>query len=232
MGNSGTVQTTVKICGLKTVPTVVSLGTLAVDDIGFVFAPGKRTVTAESAGTMIRALRMTGSSARTVGVFVNPLFDEIYSTLQSASLDVIQLHGQEPPDFCREVKQRFKDSAIYKAFAVNNDVDPSAIARQLDPYGGLCDAVLLDTYDPHISGGTGKTFAWESIPAYQAWTMKTGIPLIAAGGLNPDNVRELIEQYHPDGVDVSSGVETDGVKNMIKIKAFIERVKNIDWQRT
>ncbi|MEX1030583.1 MAG: phosphoribosylanthranilate isomerase [Paenibacillaceae bacterium] len=217
---------TIKICGLRTIPMVVSLGTLAIDDVGFVFAPGKRTVTAELAATMIMALRLTGSFARAVGVFVNPTIDLLAHTLEIAALDVIQLHGQESPELCQEIKQRFKGIAICKVFAVNNEIVQSAIANQLDPYRGLCDSILLDTYDPHIGGGTGETFAWNRIPAYQAWAAEVGIPLIIAGGLKPDNVGELITNYKPDGVDVSSGVETAGVKDILLIKTFIERVRS------
>jgi phosphoribosylanthranilate isomerase len=217
---------TIKICGLRTIPMVVSLGTLAIDDIGFVFAPGKRTVTAESAGTMIKALRLTGSFARAVGVFVNPTMDQLAETLEVAPLDVIQLHGQESPEFCREIKMRFNGIAICKVFSVKNDMDQFAITNQLDPYRGLCDSILLDTYDPIVGGGTGETFAWNRIPAYQAWAAEAGMPLIIAGGLKPDNVGELITNYKPDGVDVSSGVETAGAKDILLIKAFIERVRS------
>lgn len=223
-----TIKRTIKICGLRTIPMVVSLGTLAVDDVGFVFATGKRMVNAEFAGTMIKALRLTGSFARAVGVFVNPSLDMLAETLKAAPLDVIQLHGQESPEFCKEVKQRFKGIAICKVFAVKNEGDQMAIASQLNPYRGLCDSILIDTYDPHIGGGTGETFAWNRIPDYQAWAIEAGLPLIVAGGLKPDNVGELVSTYKPDGVDVSSGVETDGMKDILLIKAFIERVRQHD----
>jgi len=221
-------KSTIKICGLRTIPMVVSLGTLAIDDVGFMFAPSKRIVTAEFAGTMIKALRMTGSFARAVGVFVNPSLDMLAQTLNAAPLDVIQLHGQETPEFCREVKQRFNNITICKVFAVRNEGDPTVIASQLDPYRGVCDSILLDTYDPHIGGGTGETFAWSRIPSYQAWARAAGIPLIVAGGLKPDNVGELIKTYQPDGVDVSSGVEIEGIKDILLIKTFIERVRQND----
>jgi len=113
-------------------------------------------------------------------------------------------------------------------------VDPSALrggyasdaaASRLDPYLDAIDAVLLDTYDPAAAGGTGRTFAWECIPLYLAWTRRHGLPLIVAGGLHADNVRELIDRYGPDGVDVSSGVETNGEKDIEKIATFVKKVK-------
>ena len=227
-----TTSTTVKICGIRTIPMIVALSTLAVDDIGFVFAPSKRTVTAEFAGKMIGVLGLTGSLARTVGVFVNPSIEELTNTLQSAPLDVLQFHGQESPKFCLDVKEQFQGITISKVFTVTGNGDSDQVTSQLEPYRGVCDSILLDTHDPLVGGGTGRTFKWEHIPTYQAWTAEVGIPLIVAGGLKPENVSELLEQYHPDGVDVSSGVETDGVKDILKIKAFIERVKHSDQQRT
>ncbi len=223
-----TSKPTIKICGIRTIPMVVSLGTLAIDDIGFVFASGKRTVTPEFAGTMIKALRLTGSFARAVGVFVNPSMDILAETLKAAPLDVIQLHGQESPEFCKEVKQRFNGITICKVYGMKNEENQLNIASQLNPYQGYCDSILLDTHDPHIGGGTGEAFAWNRIPAYQDWAKEVGIPLIVAGGLNPDNVGELIKSYKPDGVDVSSGVERDGTKDILLIKAFIERVRQND----
>lgn len=84
---------------------------------------------------------------------------------------------------------------------------------------------MLDTHDPLYGGGSGKTFAWERIPAYAEWAKSREIALFVAGGLQPDNVQQLIQTYTPFGVDVSSGVETEGVKDIAKITAFVERVK-------
>lgn len=99
------------------------------------------------------------------------------------------------------------------------------LGGRIDAYVGTIDALLLDTYDPLYGGGSGKTFAWDRIPAYQAWTHQHGIPLFVAGGLTADNAEKLVHEYHPEGLDVSSGVETNGVKDIAKITAFVERVK-------
>lgn len=100
----------------------------------------------------------------------------------------------------------------------------AAMAR-LAPYQGVVDAVLLDTYDPVYGGGSGRTFPWEAIPDYREAAHRLGMKLIAAGGLNGENVGRLMADYGPDGVDVSSGVETDGHKDMVKINRFVERVR-------
>ena len=90
----------------------------------------------------------------------------------------------------------------------------------------LLDVLLLDTFDPQ-GGGSGKTFRWEAIPPYAEWAAGEGVPLFVAGGLTAGNVGELIAAFAPAGVDVSSGVETDGVKDLQKIRDFARKVKGI-----
>lgn len=221
----------VKICGLQGVEVLKSMLTFPIDYIGFVFAPSKRRVTPEQAGEMILTLRQVTTNKRplTVGVFVNPTKKELAETLEAAPLDVIQLHGQETPDFCQWIKTTYS-SQVWKVIPVSQAKEEQsmveAISEQLAPYAEWIDGVLLDTYDQAASGGTGRAFAWEAIPGYKAWTLLHGIKLFVAGGLHAENVTELVQAYEPDGVDVSSGVETDGAKDIDKIKAFVERVKS------
>lgn len=226
---------------------------LPVDEIGFVFAPSKRQVTPERAAELLRAARATpmngGQPPRAVGVFVNPSLESLADTLSQVPLDVVQLHGAETAAFCREVGERFgtelwrvlsvqeapepgkgegegtaaagtsggdRDDTIVNGVAVRARTGADRIAE----YEGAASAVLLDT----AGGGTGRAFRWEWIPAYREAAHRLGLRLIVAGGLTPDNVGELVSAYRPDGVDVSSGVETDGVKDIDKIAAFAERV--------
>lgn len=201
----------------------------------------------------VESARAEGKPApRTVGVFVDPTLESIGDVLREAPLDIVQLHGSESPDFCRRVKAAY-GVGVWRVCSVSaaaeehsaasgreaadaaggsgrsgiaagdTDADAalSAIAAALDPYAPHIDGLMLDT----AGGGTGKTFEWERIPPYQAWARRHGIPLLVAGGLHPDNVAALIETFEPDGVDVSSGVETDGTKDVAKITAFVERVK-------
>lgn len=225
--------TTVKICGLRSETQVLEVAALAADQIGFMFAPSKRRVTAEDAGRWIEAMRLRPASSypKAVGVFVNAGIEEMASVLAQASLDVVQLHGQEDGAHCAAVKQAFPHVQVYKAVTLpaerQGQAPQEAIGRQLEPYRGAVDAILLDTFDPVYGGGSGKTFDWEAIPPYLAWCREAGIPLLVAGGLQPDNVVSLVDAYAPDGVDVSSGVETDGVKDIVKIQRFIERVKRL-----
>ncbi|SEL37500.1 phosphoribosylanthranilate isomerase [Paenibacillus sp. OK003] len=220
----------VKICGLQDVEVLKSMINLPVDYVGVVFAPSRRRITPEQ-GAELRTVLLDWTMfdrPKLAGVFVNPTLEELESIMQISGLDVIQLHGQESPEFCEQVKQHF-GTEVFKAFSFPKDetgslADDTALLA-LDPYKNVVDAILLDTFDPLYGGGSGKTFAWERIPFYAEWARKHGIALFVAGGLQPDNVQQLIQTYAPDGVDVSSGVESEGVKDIAKITAFVERVK-------
>nr|WP_285228787.1 phosphoribosylanthranilate isomerase [Paenibacillus sp. ISL-20] len=220
-------STALKICGLQSVEVLKSMINLPVDYIGFVFAKSRRKVSPRQAAQLMQVLREWDHDKipAAVGVLVNPDLDELEELLREAALDVVQLHGQESPQFCREVKERFPVS-VFKAVSIESDRSEAERLSALDPYAGSIDGLLIDTYDPVYGGGSGTTFAWDLIPPYQQWAKRQGIPLFVAGGLDSDNVSHLIGQYAPYGVDVSSGVESEpGVKDINKVIAFVERVK-------
>jgi phosphoribosylanthranilate isomerase len=156
-----------------------------------------------------------GQPPRSVGVFVNPSIEQLAEVLSVVPLDVIQLHGEETPEFCREVQNRFAVE-VWKAMPVGDDDS----ADRLSAYKNAVTTILLDT----AGGGTGRSFRWDLIPTYQGTAQSNGLRLFIAGGLSPDNADQLIKEYRPAGVDISSGVETDGVKDIRKIAAFAERV--------
>ena len=215
-------STRVKVCGLRDVDTLRAMDGLAMEEIGFVFAKSRRQVTPPQAAELIRhtsELRNArGVAPRTVGVFVNPTFAELQALLVVAPLDVIQLHGEESPELCQEVRDSL-GREVWKVLSVGDESEePSA---RLAPYASSVDALLIDT----AGGGTGRTFRWDLIPAYAEAARQYHLPLYVAGGLHPGNVEELIRGYGPDGIDVSSGVEKDGVKDIALIKEFIERVE-------
>lgn len=222
-------ETLVKICGLQDVEVLKSMKSLPLDYVGFVFAPSRRKVTAETAAELVAVLAdwQSGKIPGAAGVFVNPELQELTALLSLVPLDVIQLHGQESPQLCREVKQACPQAQVWKALSVaGRDPDAAAeINALLESYAGTIDALLLDTYDPQGSGGSGRTFDWEQIPLYQQAAANYALPLFIAGGLHPDNVNELLAGYAPYGVDVSSGVESSGIKDIAKMTAFVERVK-------
>lgn len=221
-------MTKVKICGIQCVEVLQSMVHLPIDWIGFVFAKSRRQVTAEQAAKLIFDYRNLVKDAQTqaaltVGVYVNPTFEEVEQTVRISELDVVQLHGQESAAFCMAIKDKLKIQ-VFKAFPapIHNQDSPATLFAD---YIGIVDGVLLDTVLPNAEGGTGLTFDWTVLPEYISFATNHGLPLLVAGGLNQDNVGHLIEDYQPFGVDVSSGVETDGKKDMEKIKKFVERVK-------
>lgn len=222
-------ETMVKICGLQDVEVLKSMKRLPLEYVGFVFAPSRRKVSPERAAELIAELAgwENGNPPLAAGVFVNPTLAELEELLSTVRLDVIQLHGQEDVEYCRAVREAFPQVQVWKALSVAGSAGEAASGgpEDLEPYAGTVHAVLLDTYDPSGSGGSGRTFDWEKIPAYQQAAAACGLPLFIAGGLHPGNVHELLEGYAPYGVDVSSGVESDGIKDIVKITAFVERVK-------
>ena len=250
-GDGSAASVAVKICGIREEKTLREMAGLQVNYVGFVFAPSRRRVTPEEAAALAAAARSVpmegGRPPLTVGVFVNPAMEELELAIRAARLDVVQLHGAETPDFCREVARRF-GVAVWRALNAEEAASaggegapgggaggnaggdgPAGIAAGVRPgpdevleaYRGAAEAVLLDTG----GGGTGRTFRWDVIPAWKEAARRNGLKLFVAGGLHPDNVRALIDAHRPDGVDVSSGVETDGCKDIAKIAAFVERVK-------
>ena len=214
----------VKICGLRDAATAAAAARLAADWFGFVFAPSRRRVAPRDARAMIDAVREAGGHQKFAGVFVNPSLEELSDTLAEAPLDAVQLHGTETPEFIRAFRAAHPGVAVWKALGVGGEEHGHA-ADRLAPYAGLLDALLLDTHDLHVGGGTGRTFRWEAIPPYAEWAADEAIPLFVAGGLHAGNVGDLVESYRPGGVDVSSGVETDGVKDLQKIRDFVRKVK-------
>lgn len=206
----------VKICGVKSVGTVRLLAQLNADFLGFVFAESRRRVTAEEAGSM---LMQVPNHPPAVGVFVNPTLAELEDVLSRVPLQVIQLHGQESAEFCLEAAERFQRK-IWKAISVDKE---NRLSVELEPYKPVVEAFLFDTHDARQAGGTGKRFSWTQIPELQKQVGSR--TCVIAGGINEDNVGELLSRYAPAVIDVSSGVETDGEKDHEKIKSFLQRVR-------
>ncbi|WP_289136095.1 phosphoribosylanthranilate isomerase [uncultured Brevibacillus sp.] len=209
-------MTKIKICGIKRTETLVLLKELDVDYVGLIFAPSKRKVDVQTAKSLLASVP---DHPPAVGVFVNPSIEELDEILSQVPLAVVQLHGQESPAFCQEVQVRFA-IPVWKALAVGGESD---VASEIERYAGVVHAFLFDTYDPSMAGGTGKRFSWEQIPKLQESCGEAAC--VIAGGINTDNVVELVGRYQANMIDVSSGVETDGEKDASKIKALVERVK-------
>jgi phosphoribosylanthranilate isomerase len=216
-------HTLIKICGLTNAHTIYEIvkQELHVDWFGFVFADSKRKVPLAEWKMISQAV--PAGKQKKAGVFVNPTLDELDEVFAVGRLDIVQLHGMETPEFCRSVKQRYGCS-VMKVFGIPVDGEERH-AAELDNYDGVTDYILLDTVTNKQAGGTGKAFNWEKIPPYLSWCRKRNVPLLVAGGMSETNVQELLENFRPDGVDISSGVETSGAKDLQKIASFIERVR-------
>lgn len=221
--------TRIKICGLRDASTIEAMDGLPFHEIGFVFAPSKRQVSRQAAPSLIEAARRikaaAGKAPRTVGVLVNMPLEELDDLLSAVPLDIVQLHGSESPDYCGRLKLAHPSTAIWRVVAVGKERQAENEHRrdaeeQLAAYADHIDAVLIDA----PGGGTGEPFDWQAISAYQSAATRLRLPLYVAGGLNEGNVGELLRQHSPDGVDVSSGVETDGRKDIQKITAFVRKV--------
>jgi len=199
----------VKICGITNIDDALYAAACGADALGFVFYPGSpRYVAPDNAAEFIAALP---PFITTVGLFVNASPAEVQATAARCGLDVVQLHGDEPPEDCRLGSLR-----VVKAFRVR---DRDSL-RDVPAYSVA--AVLLDAYVAGSYGGTGHTFNWDL-----ASELAQKMPVILAGGLQAENVAAAVRQVHPYAVDVSSGVEIEpGRKDPAKVKAFIQNAKH------
>ena len=193
-------MTKVKICGLSTAIAVETACQAGADYIGFVFAESRRRVSLEQAQKLAA---LVPSTVRKVGVFVSPSLAELQEAISVANLDLVQIHGDFNEELLTEVGR-----PVIRAYQVKGAL--KGVSQQVDYL--LFDAPLA---------GSGQTFDWQVFDKGQIHQ-----PFFIAGGLNVENVREAIQHFAPYAVDVSSGVETDGQKDLEKIKEFIERVKH------
>jgi phosphoribosylanthranilate isomerase len=189
----------VKICGITNRRDARMSVEMGADAIGFIFAPSPRQITPEKALEIICGIP---PFVQTVGVFVNENPYAIREVMGSCGLDLVQLHGDETPETCAE----FMPQAI-KAFRFR---DRSHL-QSIRPYQGKIRAMLVDSYDERIRGGTGKTCSWD----LAVRSKDSEIPVILSGGLTPSNIEKAISSVQPFAVDVNSGVENDLEKRTI-----------------
>ena len=200
----------VKICGLKEKEDVVFLNKFPVDYIGFILYPKSPRYV----GNKLKELLSLVKNAKKVAVFVNSEYEKIKEALDFG-VDLIQLHGEETPDFA----QKIGFEKVIKALRVGDSFD----FEILKPWK-KCYAILLDTYVKGMPGGTGKVFNWEIAKE----VVKLGYKVFLAGGLNPENVLDAIKTVNPFAIDIASGVELyPGKKDLKKIEELFDRLKVI-----
>jgi len=219
-------MTRIKICGISDIESAIAAGQVGTDYLGMVFAPSKRQVTPEKALQIVAELLQLDSTPQIVGVFVNIPAPEVNQIADYCQLDWVQLSGDENWDYCKQIEK-----PLIKVFHVAPNTRHAEISANvwkgysfIHPKQLIC---LLDSAVDGTCGGTGTSFDWQVVKAVSA-----KFSVMIAGGLTPDNVGELLHITKPWGVDVSSGVETNGKKDIDKIKAFIETVRRIDIENT
>ena len=199
----------VKICGLRNEQDALFAANNGADAIGFVFAESKREISPLAARKIISKLPQ---ETKKVGVFVNPSKELIHEIVETTGIDYVQLHGNETPEFCHSIPY-----PVIKALSIQSKED----LQKIHEYS--CDFVLLDGPKGKYHGGNGISFDWSMLSTFDFKHKK----VILAGGLNPENVKAAIANTSVFMVDVSSGVETDGEKDLIKIKDFLTAVKSV-----
>lgn len=200
----------VKICGTTSVKDALLAVDYGADALGFVFYDkSPRFITVETAKEVISHLP---PFVKTVGLFVNETADTINCIADTCMLDMVQLHGDESPEFCNKIRRR-----VIKAFRIKNKNSLSSMSEY------NVSGYLLDAYVEGVPGGTGETFDWSIAEQAEEYGY-----VILAGGLTPDNVVEAIRKADPYGVDVCSGVEeSKGRKDPQKLKDFIHAAKRV-----
>ena len=216
----------VKMCGISKVETIPAVVEAKPDYMGLVFAPSKRQVTVDQAKTLVEELhrgyaKKYGSDTehdkndtiKTVGVFVNETVDNLVTIANEANLDAVQLHGDEDETFIQSLKER-TNVEVWKAIQIRTAADTE---KWID---SSADMLLFDAYHKDERGGTGEVFDWSSLDAFER-------PFMLAGGIDSTNVARAIRTVRPYGIDISSGIETNGVKDDEKITAFTKIVNSI-----
>ncbi|MDU3384455.1 MAG: bifunctional indole-3-glycerol-phosphate synthase TrpC/phosphoribosylanthranilate isomerase TrpF [Veillonella sp.] len=216
----------VKMCGISKVETIPAVVEAKPDYMGLVFAPSKRQVTVDQAKTLVEELhkqyatrynsgaeQSTNDEIKTVGVFVNETLDNLITIAKEVNLDAVQLHGDEDEAFIKALKEK-TDVEVWKAVQIRSAADAEAWIDS------SADMLLFDAYHKDERGGTGEVFDWSCLDEFER-------PFMLAGGIDGTNVARAIRTVRPYGIDISSGIETNGVKDDEKIKAFTNIVRTI-----
>lgn len=216
----------VKMCGISKVETIPAVVEAKPDYMGLVFAPSKRQVTVDQAKTLVEELhkqytkrynngaeQSNNDEIKTVGIFVNETLDNLVTIATEVNLDAVQLHGDEDEAFIQSLKER-TNVEVWKAVQVRSAADAE---KWID---SSADMLLFDAYHKDERGGTGEVFDWSSLDEFER-------PFMLAGGIDSTNVARAIRTVRPYGIDISSGIETEGVKDDEKIKAFTNIVRTI-----
>jgi phosphoribosylanthranilate isomerase len=219
----------IKVCGIRDCDTALRLAEMGVDAVGLNFySRSPRVVAIEQATEITNALP---AEVECVGVFVNHPIRHIEAIAAKCRLDVLQLHGDEPPSYLAELHRRLPRVRLIRAWRMGRDRLESlnSYLNECQQWDCRLTACLVDAQATGVYGGSGKTVPWGRLARvypYEKWP-----PLILAGGLNSTNVAEAISTTHPWGVDVASGVESSpGVKDLDLVRQFIANARSEERQ--
>jgi phosphoribosylanthranilate isomerase len=207
----------VKICGITQPQQSIAIASLGATALGFICVPhSPRYVTIAQIRTAITPIPQNIDK---IGVFANATISEISQVITESGLTGVQLHGEETPEFCHQLRQSLPQLEIIKAFRVRS----LEHLRTTGNYTDYVDTLLLDAYHPQQLGGTGQTLDWYKLNQ----EFSPSLPWFLAGGLTPDNILTALAQIKPNGIDLSSGVErSPGDKNLDQVALLFERLAN------
>lgn len=205
----------IKICGIKQPEQGKAIAIAGATALGFICVPNTpRYVTKQQIRAVVEQLP---KQIDRIGVFADTSVEEICQIVEFAGLTGVQLHGDESPEFCHQMRSMLPEIEIIKALRIKN----SQALEQVEIYFSSVDTLLLDAYNPQMLGGTGATLDWKTLQQFQP-----GCPWLLAGGLTPDNVLDALKQVNPNGIDLSSGVErAPGDKDLDKVARLFERLR-------
>ena len=205
----------IKICGITQPEQGKVIASLGATTLGFICVPASpRYVNSIQIRAVVEELSQT---VERIGVFANSTKEEICQIVAVAGLTGVQLHGDESPEFCHQLRSMLPKVEIIKALRIPTY---QALA-QAENYFNWVDTLLLDAYHPQMLGGTGKTLDWKTLQQFQPIC-----PWLLAGGLTPDNILDALAQIRPSGIDLSSGVErAPGDKDLAKVAKLFEKLK-------
>lgn len=210
----------IKICANTNLEDALLAAKAGADAVGFVFAESVRRVTADQVAAITPHLP---KEVEKIGVFVDANFDQLTNTVETAGLTGLQLHSTGDPELTARLRQHFgRGFRLLQVIHYQQGLESQLRAAQKD---AAIDGVLVDSRTAKLLGGTGQRYDWKAASQSFAGSAP-GLRLIAAGGLNPDNVSEAIATLRPWGVDVASGVESiPGKKDHAKVRAFVENAR-------
>lgn len=206
----------IKVCGMKNPRNIEELSFLSIDYMGLIFYPKSPRY---AAGLNPEALNVLSDNTKRVGVFVNEKVAPLFSTIEKYSLDTVQLHGNETPEYCEDLIETFPEITLIKTFSLSEISD----LKKTEDYEEVCDFFLFDTKTSQY-GGSGQKFNWEILNSYQG-----EIPFFLSGGISTGDIENIKKIQHPQlyGLDLNSKFEWEpGLKNIKKVTNFIKKLND------